>query len=107
MAKALAGYSGQGFSPRGDKGRYVLPPAFRNADGSVAVYFDNAYFELLWLDPDVEVASENEGRAETLRRATDWRTCATSPGRCSCSSSIWSAPRSGRTARPRPTVMSR
>ena len=31
MAKAPAGYSGQGFSPRGDKGRYVLPPAFRNA----------------------------------------------------------------------------
>ena len=31
VAKALAGYSGQGFSPRGDKGRYVLPPAFRNA----------------------------------------------------------------------------
>src|SRR5690606_206023 len=25
------GYSGQGFSPRGDKSRYVLPPAFRNA----------------------------------------------------------------------------
>ena len=31
MAKAPAGYRGQGFSPRGDKGRYVLPPAFRNA----------------------------------------------------------------------------
>ena len=31
VAKAPAGYSGQGFSPRGDKGRYVLPPAFRNA----------------------------------------------------------------------------
>jgi MraZ protein len=29
--KALSGYSGQGFSPRGEKGRYVLPPAFRNA----------------------------------------------------------------------------
>jgi len=28
---APAGYSGQGFSPRGEKGRYVLPPAFRNA----------------------------------------------------------------------------
>jgi MraZ protein len=26
-----AGYSGQGFSLRGEKGRYVLPPAFRNA----------------------------------------------------------------------------
>jgi len=26
-----SGYSGQGFSPRGEKGRYVLPPAFRNA----------------------------------------------------------------------------
>ena len=24
-------YSGQGFSPRGEKGRYVLPPAFRKA----------------------------------------------------------------------------
>jgi MraZ protein len=31
VAKALAGYSGQGFSPRGDKGRYVLPPALRHA----------------------------------------------------------------------------
>jgi MraZ protein len=31
VAKAPAGYSGQGFSPRGEKGRYVLPPAFRNA----------------------------------------------------------------------------
>jgi len=29
--KAASGYSGQGFSPRGEKGRYVLPPAFRNA----------------------------------------------------------------------------
>ena len=29
--KAPGGYSGQGFSPRGEKGRYVLPPAFRNA----------------------------------------------------------------------------
>ena len=26
-----AGYGGQGFSLRGEKGRYVLPPAFRNA----------------------------------------------------------------------------
>src|SRR5687767_8765418 len=34
VAKAPAGYSGQGFSPRGDKGRYVLPPAFRNAIAS-------------------------------------------------------------------------
>jgi len=31
VAKAPSGYRGQGFSPRGDKGRYVLPPAFRNA----------------------------------------------------------------------------
>ncbi len=30
-AKAAPGYSGQGLSPRGEKGRYVLPPAFRNA----------------------------------------------------------------------------
>lgn len=29
--KTVSGYSGQGFSPRGEKGRYVLPPAFRNA----------------------------------------------------------------------------
>lgn len=29
--KAQSGYSGQGLSPRGEKGRYVLPPAFRNA----------------------------------------------------------------------------
>ncbi len=31
MAKASAGYSGQGFSPRGEKGRFVLPPSFRHA----------------------------------------------------------------------------
>lgn len=31
MALKAQGYSGQGFSPRGEKGRYVLPPAFRNA----------------------------------------------------------------------------
>lgn len=29
--RVASGYSGQGFSPRGEKGRYVLPPAFRNA----------------------------------------------------------------------------
>lgn len=32
--KAASGYSGQGFSPRGEKGRFVLPPAFRNAIAS-------------------------------------------------------------------------
>ena len=32
MAEAQTiGYSGQAFSPLGDKGRYVLPPAFRKA----------------------------------------------------------------------------
>jgi len=31
VALKAPGYSGQGFSPRGEKGRYVLPPAFRNA----------------------------------------------------------------------------
>ncbi len=31
MALKAPGYSGQGFSPRGEKGRYVLPPAFRHA----------------------------------------------------------------------------
>ncbi len=28
---AFGGYSGQAFSPAGDKGRFVLPPAFRKA----------------------------------------------------------------------------
>ncbi len=28
---AFGGYSGQAFSPSGDKGRFVLPPAFRKA----------------------------------------------------------------------------
>lgn len=28
---AFSGFSGQGFSPVGDKGRFVLPPLFRNA----------------------------------------------------------------------------
>lgn len=31
MVLKAPGYSGQGFSPRGEKGRYVLPPAFRKA----------------------------------------------------------------------------
>ena len=31
MAGNASGYGGQGFSLRGEKGRYVLPPAFRNA----------------------------------------------------------------------------
>lgn len=32
MAAGLqGGYSGQAFSPKGDKGRFVLPPAFRKA----------------------------------------------------------------------------
>lgn len=31
MATGAPRYSGQGFSLRGEKGRYVLPPAFRNA----------------------------------------------------------------------------
>lgn len=31
MAGRPAGYSGQGFSTRGEKGRYALPPAFRKA----------------------------------------------------------------------------
>lgn len=31
MAQRPTGYSGQGFSLRGEKGRYVLPPAFRKA----------------------------------------------------------------------------
>jgi MraZ protein len=31
VALKAQGYSGQGFSPRGEKARYVLPPAFRNA----------------------------------------------------------------------------
>lgn len=30
-ARPFGGYSGQGFSLRGDKGRFVLPPAFRKA----------------------------------------------------------------------------
>lgn len=30
MAQSSAGYGGQGFSLRGEKGRFVLPPTFRN-----------------------------------------------------------------------------
>ena len=33
MARQPTGYSGQGFSLRGEKGRYVLPPAFRKTIG--------------------------------------------------------------------------
>ena len=36
MAGSASGYGGQGFSARGEKGRYVLPPAFRNAIAPVA-----------------------------------------------------------------------
>ena len=31
MAEGFRGFSGQAYSPAGDKGRFVLPPAFRNA----------------------------------------------------------------------------
>ncbi|GAA4051968.1 division/cell wall cluster transcriptional repressor MraZ [Parerythrobacter jejuensis] len=31
MEQAFAGYSGQAYSPAGDKGRFVLPPLFRKA----------------------------------------------------------------------------
>ena len=31
VEQVFAGYSGQAFSPAGDKGRYVLPPLFRKA----------------------------------------------------------------------------
>lgn len=31
MEQGFAGYSGQAFSPAGDKGRFVLPPLFRKA----------------------------------------------------------------------------
>jgi len=31
VGTVASGYSGQGFSPRGEKGRYVLPPDFRKA----------------------------------------------------------------------------
>jgi hypothetical protein len=46
---------------------------------SRSVYFQNAYFELLWLDPSVEVAPEHEPRARLLRRAVEWRTSGVSP----------------------------
>ena len=45
MAQATALFSGQAFSPAGDKGRFALPPAFRNPikdanDGSRLVCLD-------------------------------------------------------------------
>jgi hypothetical protein len=46
---------------------------------SVSVHFENAYFELLWIDPGVEVATEWKGRVEWLARATDWRRSGASP----------------------------
>lgn len=46
---------------------------------SVAVYFGNAYLELLWLEPDVELAPEHEDRARILRQATEWQTSGVSP----------------------------
>lgn len=46
---------------------------------SRSVYFQNAYFELLWLDPNVELAPEHEPRARLLRRAVEWRTSGVSP----------------------------
>ncbi len=46
---------------------------------SVSVYLDNAYFELLWIDPRVEVAPEWKRRMQWLARATDWRRTRASP----------------------------
>jgi hypothetical protein len=45
----------------------------------VAVYFENASLELLWIDPGVEVAPEWKPRMQWLARATDWRRSRASP----------------------------
>jgi hypothetical protein len=45
----------------------------------VSVYFENAYFELLWIDPVVEVAPEWKRRMEWLARATNRRRSRASP----------------------------
>jgi hypothetical protein len=40
---------------------------------SLSVYFENAYFELLWVDPEVKVDPEWRERMAWLARAADWR----------------------------------
>jgi hypothetical protein len=46
---------------------------------SLSVYFENAYFELLWVDPGVKVEPEWTSRMAWLARAGDWRRSGGSP----------------------------
>jgi hypothetical protein len=46
---------------------------------SVSVYFENAYFELLWVDSGVPVEPEWQQRLVWLARATNWRRSRASP----------------------------
>jgi hypothetical protein len=46
---------------------------------SLAVFFDNAYLELLWVDPGTPVDSAHLGDLADFNRAARWRTSGASP----------------------------
>lgn len=46
---------------------------------SIAAFFENAYLELMWLDPSVTVDSAHELDVAEFRRATAWRETGASP----------------------------
>jgi hypothetical protein len=46
---------------------------------SVAVLFENAYLELIWVDSSVSVAPDHAATARWFRRAAAWRTTGQSP----------------------------
>lgn len=56
-------------------------PAQHEGQGtaSVGVMFQNAYLELIWLDPAVPVDPEHERTAQWFREAAAWRTSGRSP----------------------------
>jgi len=46
---------------------------------SLAAFFDNAYLELLWIDPATSVDSAKRSDYDDFRRAADWRVSGASP----------------------------
>jgi hypothetical protein len=46
---------------------------------SIAVFFENAYLELLWIDPQVPVDTDHASDFADFTRAANWRTSGASP----------------------------
>jgi hypothetical protein len=46
---------------------------------SVAVFFENAYLELIWVDTTVSIDAQHAATAQRFRKASSWRTTRQSP----------------------------